>query len=135
MKKIIFTLISLSFSLLYGQAANNSDWCTPVKSTSIDHDKLARRNSIPSSAFFYEIDLQKLKNRLTNVPQRGAQKKSDIIIEFPNAYGLFERFKVYESPIMHRDLAVKYPMIKTYAAQGIDDPTATMRFYHRILYR
>jgi hypothetical protein len=38
-----------------------------------------------------------------------------------------QEFKVIETPILHPTLAAKYPMIKTYTAQGIDDPTATMK--------
>lgn len=127
MKKSVFILFVLLANWSISQAST-SDWFKPVKQESLKNEKLARRNSIPSSAFFYEIDLQKLKSELASAPLRGTAGASPVTVTFPNAYGKTERFKVYESPIMHRDLAAKYPMIKTYAAQGIDDPTATMRF-------
>lgn len=88
-----------------------------------------RRNAIPSKAHFFQLNLQELKTALVNAPVRGEfVGRSNLIISFPTASGNFEKFRVMESPIMHPDLAKKYPMIKTYAAQGIDDPTATMRF-------
>ena len=127
MRKLLLTLIVILAAINLSKA-NVSDWFKPVKQESIKNEKLARRNSIPSSAYFYEIDLQKLKSALATAPLRGTLNSSPVVIDFPNAYGKTEQFKVYESPIMHRDLASKYPMIKTYAAQGITDPTATMRF-------
>lgn len=127
MRKLLLTFIVL-FAAINGTNANASDWFKPVKQESIKNEKLARRNSTPSSAYFYAIDLQKLKDALASAPLRGTLNSSPVVIDFPNAYGKTEQFKVYESPIMHRDLAGKYPMIKTYAAQGITDPTATMRF-------
>mgnify|MGYP003655615788 FL=1 len=51
-----------------------------------------------------------------------------MIVEFPTPEGTFEKYRVSESPIMAPGLAARYPMIKTYKAVGIDDPTATMRF-------
>ena len=126
MKKTILTFIISLFILKNVDASAN--WFKPVKSESLKNEKLARRNSLPSNAYFYQIDIQELKNLLAHAPLRGTTSSSNVIIEFPNAYGKTERFKVFESPIMHRALAVKFPMIKTYAAQGIDDPTATMRF-------
>jgi hypothetical protein len=51
-----------------------------------------------------------------------------VVIELPNAAGQLEHFRVIETPIMEPALAIKYPMIKSYAAQGIDDPTAVARF-------
>jgi hypothetical protein len=33
-----------------------------------------------------------------------------------------------EAPVLHPDLGAKYPGIKSYAGQGIDDPTSTIRF-------
>ncbi len=42
--------------------------------------------------------------------------------------GSFQRFNIVEAPIMHPDLAKKYPEIKSYAGYGIEDPAAYLRF-------
>jgi hypothetical protein len=51
-----------------------------------------------------------------------------VIIELPTPAGTFESFEVWESPVMELALAVQLPGVKTWAGQGIDDPTATLRF-------
>jgi subtilisin-like proprotein convertase family protein len=110
-------------------AQNSAALWHPVKQDAFNASSKVRRNSFPNHAFYYQLDLQKLKNILVAAPVRGQLNgKSPITITFPMADGSFEKFAVMESPIMHPELAAKYPMIKTYAAQGIDDPTATMRF-------
>ncbi len=128
MKKHVISLLIILFSIQFSNATDPLVVFKPVKSETLKSKTIARRNSIPSSAFFYEVDLFLLKAILANAPLRGSGSGNPLILEFPNAYGKFEKFKVYESPIMHPNLAAKFPMIKTYAAQGIDDPTATMRF-------
>jgi hypothetical protein len=55
-------------------------------------------------------------------------KTAQAIVTLPGADGTFMRFSFVASPIMAPELAARYPEIKTYAAQGIDDPAATARF-------
>lgn len=86
------------------------------------------RASMPGDYFLAKLDLPLLKTKLLNAPAIHSGSGQPITLEFPNAQGGFEKFAVYESSIMDPILEAKFPMIKTYAAQGLDDPTATMRF-------
>lgn len=54
-------------------------------------------------------------------------EEANVQIDLPMPDGGFSRFLVAESPILPPNLARKYPEIRTYNIQGIDDPTATGR--------
>ncbi|WP_400192058.1 reprolysin-like metallopeptidase [Hymenobacter sp. B81] len=53
-----------------------------------------------------------------------ASRQSGTVVSLPLPDGTSGRFRVVETAIMHPQLAAKFPMLRTYAAQGIDDPTA-----------
>ncbi len=126
--KTILTFISaLIINNSFGQVSDEGIW-TLVPSKEIEGDKV-RRSSFPSEYQLFQLDLNILKSKLINAPILGSNSnQSNLILEFPNSDGVFEKFNVYESSIMDPILEAKFPMIKTYAAQGVDDPTATMRF-------
>jgi subtilisin-like proprotein convertase family protein len=125
MKKITFLLLTLfSLSLSFGQSA----W------TKTDDAKVAmltkvNRSSFPTTFQLFHLDLEQFKQDLEGAPVRGAfSGRSKKIIYLPNEEGNLERFYVTETPIMEDELAQKFPMIKSYAAQGVDNPSATARF-------
>jgi len=66
---------------------------------------------------------------------RSAPRESDVAapdspfeIALPLPEGGYGRFRVVESSIMEPELAKRYPMLRTYLGQGVDNPTATVRF-------
>lgn len=86
------------------------------------------KQNLPKTQTF-SLDISSFKQSLEQVPRRGNPSSvSNVIVSIPNAEGVFERFRVYEASNMHPDLAERYPEIKSYAGQGIDDPSSVIRF-------
>ncbi len=82
-----------------------------------------------SKARYLSLDINEMRTVLASAPmeQTKEAKTQPLILQIPMPEGGFSRFEMVESPVMHPALAAKYPMIKTYSGQGIDDVTATVR--------
>lgn len=130
--KSTITMLVVAFSFLFSQtnfAQNSSSLWTKVEKSALTGKNEVRRAHQPKEAQFFNLNLNQLRTMLATAPDKNTfTGKSNLIIEFPTPEGTFEHFSVWEASIMHPDLEAKFPMIKTYVAQGIDDPTATMRF-------
>ncbi|PCJ28545.1 MAG: hypothetical protein COA97_00960 [Flavobacteriales bacterium] len=129
LKKI--TSISLAFVFIASVSAQNriANYWSKSSLSAVENVSKVNRNAQPTTSQIFNLDLNAFKTALIGAPVRGeSTAKSTIIVEFPTADGKLEKYRVLESPIMEPALAVTLPMIKTYVAQGIDDPTAYMRF-------
>ena len=85
--------------------------------------------SSPRSYLTFQLNRDILKSILKQAPMEFTSDAvtKNISLSLPMPDGRFARFRIVESPIIEPALAAKYPEIKTYSAQGIDDRTTTVR--------
>lgn len=89
----------------------------------------SKRVIIPQKYRAVSADLILLRNFLGSLPlESGVNRSEAPVLVLPLPDGSTGRFRVWESPIMEPALQAKFPEIRTYAGQGIDDPYATIRF-------
>ena len=125
-KKLLIILMMISS--LFLNAQGKSFW-HQIEESSIKNEAKLRRASFPNEYRLWKLDLQSLKNVIRNAPVRGEFKGvSNVVIHLPNAEGQLERFRILETPIMEKGLAEKFPTIKSYVGNGLDDKTAVVRF-------
>lgn len=90
----------------------------------------ARKQQQPRSHRSLKLNVELLQTILRRAPQESLSSHEDEIttLELPVPDAGFMRFNIEDSPIMEKSLANRYPQIKTYRGQSIDDPTAITRF-------
>ncbi len=76
-----------------------------------------------------DVQMPALRAALLAAPaENGAGvRTSTVVIALPTPTGGTERFRISQVTVMHPLLAAKYPSIKTYQGQGIEDPSAIAR--------
>ena len=122
------------WALLFAWAA----WAQNTPDTnlwqSVEQGSLSRVQSEawvrPSAFRSFDLQHSRLRPLLGRAPKESAQAlaSSGAVISLPMPDGTQARFRFVESPVMHPDLAARFPEIKTYLGRGIDDPAATVRF-------
>ena len=76
-----------------------------------------------------EVHMAAMRAALLPAPaeQGAGARNSNVVISLPLPQGGSQRFRVTQVPVMAPALAAEFPSIKTYQAQGIDDPSAIAR--------
>ncbi|MBK6633041.1 MAG: hypothetical protein IPG38_00850 [Chitinophagaceae bacterium] len=73
--------------------------------------------------------MDQLKNFLRTLPsEKNVTQSLAPIMQIPMPDGRMVRFRVWESSIQAPALEARFPEIRTFAGQGIDDPYANIRF-------
>src|SRR2546428_187120 len=99
----------------------------------IDKSSIATRDlQLPAASSYRILRLNKdaLARQLARAPMErtGDLRKSPAVLSLPMPDGSFKSFRIEESPVMDAELVARYPEIKSYRGQGIEDETATVRF-------
>ena len=84
---------------------------------------------IPQEYRTLTLNIPEIKTVLNSAPQEKNvfASNSNTILYLPLPDGGFGRFRITDSPVMEEALAIKYQEIKTYTAQGVDDPYASAK--------
>ena len=77
----------------------------------------------------FTLDRADLRAVLAQAPRENtaAARSNPLVLALPGPESGFQRFAIFESPIMEPGLARDHPEIKTYGGRGIDDLSATIR--------
>ena len=107
---------------------NNNPWQDISEFTL--NESSADRQIIPEKYRTVSLEGNVLKEILDAAPLRHtpAAEATEVRLSLPMPDGTIEEFRIVDAPIMAPGLATKYPAIHAYAGQGIDDPTAYVRF-------
>lgn len=84
-------------------------------------------NSSSSDKLYYKLNSDFLKAKLASATNKNS-KSSTAEITIPNSDGILERFSVWEASNFDPELQAKYPEIRSYEGQGLDDKTAKIHF-------
>ena len=126
MKNIILLLVIL---LITGEFIfSQSNLWSDVSESKIT--LVGERYIIPESYRTVELNLSLLKSILQTAPMEFTPeaKSNKIKIQLPMPDGTYQDFTFVESPVMAPELQDKFPEIRTYTGQGIDDVYATLKF-------
>ena len=125
MKKQLFMIVLL---FITGITFAQTDRLWSRGSKKSTSEVFENKNNI-NNPKIYSLDIEGLKNALVKAPKRlGGNVKSELIISFPNSEGRMENFKVSENSNFDPELAAKYPGIKSYVGQGLENPDSTIYF-------
>lgn len=79
----------------------------------------------------FEMDAEILGRILARAPSEAARPAErgtvETILTLPMPDGSYEKFLIQETPVMAPQLAAKYPDIRTFRGQGVEDPAAQAR--------
>ncbi len=87
----------------------------------------AKVETQPARFKAFTLDRAALDDAVAGAPAEQSTR-AGAIVTLPDPTGTLVRFRAVASPVMAPALARKLPDVKTFAATGIDDPTATARF-------
>ena len=87
------------------------------------------RDIVPEKYRLIRLNTTAIQRFLFSAPDESDRnlRRNNYILSLPMPDGTFQTFDIVASPSAEQALIDKYPQLKTYAGQGIDDPSASVR--------
>ncbi|OIQ23435.1 reprolysin-like metallopeptidase [Lacinutrix sp. MedPE-SW] len=122
-----FLLFAIISTPVFSQI-NSSIWL-PITKDKASKKQQVFRKSFPTTAQYYQLNIEKLKQQLQLAPSRNnTQVSSNVVVKFPTTNNQLESFRVKEASIMEDDLQQKFPEMRSYVGQSLENPSKTIRF-------
>lgn len=116
-------------SLSAGNLSSDGLWRDVEESTALRASGVSPRATLPREYRTLRLDEAALDRLLAFVPHESTTRaaESPSLIELPLPDGRYETFRIVEAPVMAPALAARYPHLRTWMGQGVDDPSASVR--------
>lgn len=120
----VFGLFML-LSITTNAQSNNGLW---TKISDTDKQQIQNQKDLDQKKY-YQLNFESLRTTLENAPKRGEiSGRSSLVVQFPDDKGVMQSFSVVEAPVFSPELQARYPEIRSYSGQGLEDPSAIIRF-------
>jgi subtilisin-like proprotein convertase family protein len=127
MKKNLLFLFMFFCFFVNSQTKENT-W-TEVNSIKKNELVTLLRPTLPEKFKLFEFNYEKFVKQLVNVPNRdGFSGISNVIVSLPSPNGKLERYRIVEASTFEPELQAQYPEIRSYAGQGVDNTSNSLRF-------
>ncbi len=128
MKFFYKILCTICITFPFSSRAQNA-FFTDKSASTFKYANQQVRPIIPDKFRAVSLDVNALKQFFSKVPLEftTAAQNNQSILSIPMPDGTISHFSIVESPIQEAGLMAKFPGIKTYSGQGIDDRTATIK--------
>ncbi|MES2703318.1 MAG: zinc-dependent metalloprotease family protein [Bacteroidota bacterium] len=119
--KRLFVKLALSIGLLCPVVTNAGNYWQQI-----DAAKAPKNLQVihPTSFLVYTMDEAALKLQMWNLSTDPAE---GMIVSLPMPDGTYRDFKVWQSPMMEAELAAKYPEIKTFSGEAVNNHAVTAK--------
>jgi hypothetical protein len=91
--------------------------------------ELFERTSMPSKFSLYELKLDEISQKLTNVVSRQDRDQvRGVVIGFPDANGINENYEIYDASVLEESLQNELPNVRSFIGYSIKNPKQIIRF-------
>lgn len=106
-------------------SAQQPYWSSRTDTSTLPTDKSVARSSFPKVFKLFSLDMEPLRQQLFSVVDMNGSRF--VTITLPDANGSPERFRVCEASNFEPALQARFPEIRAFSGQSMDDPGALLK--------